>query len=326
MTKTIAQREQFDGIETMYGGEVATTAVAESAKAIVQARFIVAMQRPRNWETVLTRLLLDCKRPTFAAVAMYHKPIGRGVEGPSIRFVEAALRAMGNVDQTGPVLVDDDEKRIVEIRVIDLENNTSFSRTITIPKTVERRKLRAKQKAISSRINSSGEMVYKVEATDDDMLTQQAALESKAIRTCGLRLVPGDIVEACMDAVRGVRANQAAKDPDAAKRAMLLGYAELGVEPGELVELVGKPLEQLRPDEVEQLRGIYAALRDGETDWGEVEAFFQPQRTPDGQVDPKAKPRTLGELASKLSAKQEVAPVTPADTAKDPNRKDKSKK
>jgi hypothetical protein len=40
----------------------------------------------------------ECDRPRFAEVARYSKPQGSTkVTGPSIRFVEAALRCLGNI-------------------------------------------------------------------------------------------------------------------------------------------------------------------------------------------------------------------------------------
>ena len=70
--------------------ETTAGALAAQAKAAVEARYIMAMQRPRDWDQVRLSLLKECDRTNFAEVAIYRKPVGQGIEGPSIRFAEAA--------------------------------------------------------------------------------------------------------------------------------------------------------------------------------------------------------------------------------------------
>ena len=81
------------------------------AKATIQARYIVAMQRPRDIDDFRVRMLKHAKRPGFAALAEYAKPVGGGkVRGMSIRFVEAALREYGNVIPEVVSVYDDDDE------------------------------------------------------------------------------------------------------------------------------------------------------------------------------------------------------------------------
>ena len=54
----------------------AAMAMAERARAEVQARYIVALQRPRNVDEFRLRLIDHCKRDGFARAARYKKPIG----------------------------------------------------------------------------------------------------------------------------------------------------------------------------------------------------------------------------------------------------------
>ena len=123
--------------------ETASTAVAVQARAAVEARYKMALMRPRSWDEVRVRLLAACKRPGFAETARYAKPVGgKSIEGPSIRFAEEALRAMGNAYVETMVVFDDDERRIVRVTVTDLEANLSYPHDITLRKTVERRRLK----------------------------------------------------------------------------------------------------------------------------------------------------------------------------------------
>lgn len=254
--------------------DTASTAVAAQAKALVEARYIMAIRRPRDMDVVRERMLKECCRPSFAAVARYVKPIGQDRSkwptGPSIRFAEAAVRNMGNVTVETMTVYDDREKRIVRVTVTDLEANVPYSQDITIAKTIERRKKKDGDTVISTRTNSYGDLVYILEATDEDIINKQQALISKAIRTQGLRLIPGDIIDECMDQVMVTQKNADAEDPDAAKRKLFDAFAGLGVNAGQIKEYLGHDGASLSPKEISDLRALYAAIRDGESTWRDV--------------------------------------------------------
>ena len=235
--------------------ETATAAFAAQQKALVESRYIIALQRPRDWDLVRSKMLKDAKRPSFAAVARYHKPIGKGVEGPSIRFVEAALRNMGNLITETNTLFDDAEKRIVRVTVTDFESNVIYSQDVTITKTVERKSLKQGDTPISSRLNSYGQMTYLLPATDDDILNKQNALISKAVRTLGLRVIPGDLVDEAMRVVLDTQSKEDARDPDTAKRNLLDSFASVGVSATHIKEYLGHN----------------AAIKEGETTWKAIQ-------------------------------------------------------
>lgn len=254
--------------------DTAATAVAAQAKALVEARYIMALRRPRDMDVVREKMMKECCRPSFAAVARYVKPIGQDRSkwpaGPSIRFAEAAVRCMGNVTVETMTVYDDREKRIVRVMVTDLEANVPYSQDITIAKTIERRKKKDGDTVISTRLNSYGDTVYILEATDDDIINKQQALISKAIRTQGLRLIPGDIVDECMDQVMVTQSSTDAEDPDAAKRKLFDAFNSVGVRAEQLKEYLGHDAASLAPKELSDLRALYAAIRDGEANWRDV--------------------------------------------------------
>lgn len=254
----------------MSASENAAVAMAAKQKAIVEAKYMMALARPRDYDKVRQDMLKDASRPNFANVAIYHKPVGKGVEGPSIRFVECALRNMRNIDTNADTISEDDERRIIRVSVTDLESNSSYSQEITVTKTVERSKLPQGEKPIRVRTNSYGKPVYILHGTDDDILNKQNALVSKAIRTLGLRHVPGEIVDEALQIVRKTMATQDAADPDAAKNRLIDAFAQLGVAVESLKDYVGHELSALDPNELQTLRAIYSAIKDGETSWKAV--------------------------------------------------------
>jgi hypothetical protein len=277
---TAMVRQCFGETEIQRQPETAATAVAAQASAAIQARYIMALQHPRDLDIVRDRLLHECERPNFAKVAWYHKPIGKGVEGPSIRFAEAAMRCMGNLLAESAVVYDDAEKRIIRCMVTDLESNTTYPRDIVIDKVVERSKVGAGQVAIRSRINSQGNRTYLVPATEDDLLNKQGALESKALRTLILRIIPGDIVDEAKTTIQGVLHDKAAKDPDGERKALLDGFSALNVPIAELKEWVGHDLGSMSPAEIVDARATWAAIRDGQTTWSEVIEERRASRAP----------------------------------------------
>lgn len=264
-------KEGFGTSEMTVAHETSATAVAVQARAKIEARYVVAMQRPRSWDDVRAKLMRDCQRPGFAEVARYSKPVGGSkIEGPSVRFAEAALRAMGNAVIETMVVWDDDEKRTVRVSVTDIENNLPYETDVVVQKTVERSSIKEGQTALAVRTNSSGKKVYIVRATDDDLLNKQNALISKALRTAALRLLPGDILEECMDMVLTTQQNRDAEDPDAARKRMVDAFMKLNITPAQINEYLGHDVGQVVPAELADLRAIHTALRDGDTTWATV--------------------------------------------------------
>lgn len=308
----MTKREEFGATAMARGAETMSTALAAQAKASVEARFIVALQRPRDWMQVRERILKECRRPAFAKVARYHKPIGAGVTGPSIRFAEMAMRCMGNLDPVTSTIYDDATKRIVRVAVTDLEANLCHSKDITIDKTVERSYPKDAE-VLSVRTNSRGQRTYLVRATDDDLLNKENALVSKALRTASLRLLPGDIQDEAMQLVIETQKNEDARDPDAARKGIVDAFSGIGVTTAMIAEYLGHPVDQLTPDEIRELRAIGLAIKDGEAKWADAIDSRRAERA--GTTDPSKTPAPLKDRikaqAAKGKAAAKDAPVAP---------------
>lgn len=290
-------RKEFGADQISRPAETAATAAAAQAQAIVQARYVVAFQRPRDWDEVRVRLLSECRRPGFADVAWYRKPVGEGVEGFSIRFAEAAVRCMGNLLPEAPVIFDDPERRILRVLLTDLESNVTYTKDLVIEKTVERRSLRKGQEALSVRMNSAGQPTYLVRATEDDLLAKEGAAVSKATRTLALRILPGDIADECKRIILDARRGEAVRDPAAARKKVADAFAELGILPASLKQYLGHDLASCSPAELEDLRALWSAVKNGETTWVEILA----DRAEDAPEDKKP---GLDALTEKLRATQ----------------------
>ena len=144
-------------------------------------------------------------------------------------------------------MYDDDEKRIIQVSVTDLESNVPYTTSVTVEKTIERSRAKDGDEVIRERTNSRGQKVFILRATEDDILNKKNALLSKAIRTIGLRHIPGDLVDECMAQVVKTQENQDAQDPDAARRKLVDAFAALSVSVEDLKAYVGLPLDKLTP-------------------------------------------------------------------------------
>ncbi|HVZ88050.1 MAG TPA: hypothetical protein VHG72_13850 [Polyangia bacterium] len=317
---TIAVPERGDVVKHGFGettlnrsAETASTAMAAQATAAVQARHVVALKQPRDLLAVRARLLRDCARPAFADAAIYHKPVGDGIEGPSIRLAEAAARAMTNIYSSVMAIYDDPKKRIIRVTATDLESNLTFDKDVTVPKTMERSKLKQGQTPLKVRFNSKGNPVYLVEAeTDDDILNTENALASKALRVCLLRLIPGDILDEAINEAQATLSKGIKDDPDKALKQMCDTFElQLGIVPAQLAEYLGHPMDKTTIPEIAVMRKLFAALKDGETTWAEVmesrgAAPAATAETPKTEA-PKGK-QNLTDVAAAAKAKRESKP------------------
>lgn len=248
--------------------ESASDAAASAARAEIEAAYVVAVRRPRNMDDVRVKLLKECERPGFAREAEYSKPVGGNrVAGLSIRAAEAAMRLMGNIRLNTITVFENDQQQKMRISVTDLETNACLSGEITVQKTVERRALREGYEVIGQRKNSTGQQVFIVKATEDDLANKRNANISKEMRNLILRILPADIREEMLSKCRKTRADAAAKDPDAEKKAILDSFAGIGIRPIDIVQYLGHQVETLQPAELAELRTMYQTINDGESTW-----------------------------------------------------------
>ena len=278
--------------------ELATTERSAAAVAREQARFVVAQRFPRDLDNVRLAMLKRCRQPTFAAVARYRKPIGEGIEGPSIRFAEMAAQCLGNIATKEDVVSEDFERRVVCISVMDLESNLSYESNIVVEKTVERSTLKQGQVPIRTRANSVGKPTHLVIATEDELQAKQGALRSKAIRDHVLRLLPGELKDECMEVVIATLAQDDAADPSAARKKLVDVFDKLGVKPAGIRDYLGHDLDGIIPSELAELRAVAASLRDGEAKWADVLDHRLKARAPSAD----AKGSTLKERAKQKAA------------------------
>jgi hypothetical protein len=317
--------EGMNGSALTVAAETSASATAERAKAIVQAAYVMARSNPRDLMAVRQRLLNRCMSPRFAEVAIFAKPQGKNqdgtpnvVRGLSIRFAEAAIQAYGNIRVETNVLFDTPERRILEVTVTDLETNAAYSGPIAFEKTIERKKIAPSAKPVEVRTNSYGDAVYILRATDDEVTMKQNALVSKAIRTLGLRLIPGELLDEAKDVIADVQSGEIKADPGAVVRRMVDAFARGGVNAAALQEYLGHSLDIVTPDEIVELKGLSQAIADKETTWREAlaEKMVIPAAAGSAPDQGPTAPKQGGDaIAEKWKRNKAAKAETPAPSA-----------
>lgn len=253
-------------------GETSSSAIAARERAAVEARFLIARSTPRIFQMCRSRLLDSCKRPGFAAKARYAKPVGgKDKFGLSIRFAEEARVLWGNIDVTTMVVFDDETKRIYRVQGVDLETNATDGIDIIVEKFVERRQVKAGMEQVGQpRANTNGELVYKVKATEDDLIIKANNQIAKAKRNVILSLIPADVKEEAEAQIIETQRRGDAEDPQAALKKIVDAFWTVGVTPVQLESVLGHSIAQVNPAELTLLRSYYSALDDGEATWNDI--------------------------------------------------------
>ena len=284
----LVRQESLDGTVVKRSAETAQAAAAEQSKAVVQARFLMAINRPRNYEDARLAILKTCERPTFAVKARYKKPqsgakscgrrdcpYGRGdfcgfICGLSIRAADEFAKFYGNIQTEQATLYDDEDQRIIGVAATDLEHNITKSVTITIKKTVERRQDKLNGRTpLAWRENSQGKPVAIVQATDDEVTQKEGAACAKARRNLLLQLVPADLLEEAEDLAFETVAKGIQDDPAAAKKNLIASFDRIGIKPSELERYLGHSLDGISVAEVADLQCVYSAVADKEAKWSD---------------------------------------------------------
>lgn len=268
-TSLLAAHESFapSGVET------SKNAIAATARASVESRYVMAMRNRRNWDTVRQELLTACRNPYFANSdrTYYVMPYDNKIHGLGIGFAEEAIRLMGNIYPQAHTVYDSMEFEIVRVTVTDLENNVPWEADVRVEKTIERAKPIDDGTPggffISKRRNSQNHWTYTLPAREDDLIDKRQSAVSKMTRVCALRHLPNWVKEECTDVIFSTRSDRAARDPSAERRLIIDSFDSIGVRVADLTAYVGHDLGVCSPAELVKLRAIFDAIRAGEATW-----------------------------------------------------------
>jgi hypothetical protein len=235
--------------------------IIQSSRAMqeVQAAIIMAKHDPRDPVLAADRALKECKRLTLAQTAIYTYPRGgTSVEGPSIRLAEAIARSWGNL-QYGIIEVgrEGDESSMLAY-AWDLQSNNM-----------------ARQEFKVRHVRDSREYGKKTLTDERDIYEITANAGARRLRACILKLIPGDVVDACVERCK-LTIEQSMGRVEEAVPKMLDKFKEFNVTAAMIEKRLKKNLKSLTYQDLVNLGNVWTSIKDG---MGSVEDYFEPEGT-----------------------------------------------
>jgi|SRR5262245_2048117 len=250
--------------------ELAPTAKAAAVEAEIKAAITVALRFPRNEDRAFEKLMKACRRTSFAEEANYSFPRGgQDITGPSIHLAREAARVWGNIRHGVAVINDDEDQRKIEAFCWDLETNTKITAEDAFAKLIYRKK---------------GGWQTPDERDLRELTNRRAAILK---RNCILEVLPKDLIEdARAMAAQTIKAG-VEKDPEAARKRIILKFSSINVSTEMLEEKLGHPLASASADELATLTQVYKSIIDGNSSWAEYVSGRSEKNVPNKPTGPE---------------------------------------
>ena len=228
--------------------EGAVAIESDRAVAEAQAAFVIAMRNPRNENLAFEKLTNACQRKSFCESAFYeYTRGGQKVRGPSIRFAEEAARCWGNFIYGMFELSNKDGATEMQAFAHDLEANVRSPQNFTV------RHIRDKNSGPGTTLTSERD-IYEIGAN----------MGSRRMRARILALLPAWYVDDALEiAEKTLKSAEATLPLPDRIRAMQGAFSKANVTSDMLVTRLGHPLDKCTPQELDELRGVLTAIKDG---------------------------------------------------------------
>lgn len=223
-------------------------AASESSRSIaeVQAAMTIAKRFPRNQSLACQNIVESCKRKKLAEKATYAYPRGGAmVIGPSIRLAEVLAQNWGNLDFGLIELDRQDGESTVMAYCWDMETNVRQKMVFQVPHV---------------RDTKNGPVKLK---DARDIYEMTANMGARRMRSCILRVIPGDITEMALEQCNATLSSGAEPIADRCRK-MSNAFISIGVDVPMLEKHLGHELKAIDETELNNLRSIYMSIKDGE--------------------------------------------------------------
>lgn len=280
----------------------ASTAVAETEnrRAITEvvAALEVARRFPRDERGSMDRILIACTRPSLAEKALYaYSRGGSDITGPSIRMAETIAQCWGNFEFGWRELERRKGESSVEAFAWDMETNVRERRTFQIAHVIDTKK------------------GPKVLTESRDIYEHLANECSRRMRACILGLIPADVVDGAVKAVKAALTATVNVTPELIEK-LVLKFSEIGVPKAALEANIQRRIDTVTPALVLRLRGIYNSISDGMStpaDWFDLSASEETAATRTASVRDK-----LGDDPEPVKAAKAAPAPEAGETTIDP--------
>lgn len=258
---------------------------AESSRAIaeVEGQVLMAKKFPRGPVQAMDRILAECRRKTLAEQAEYRFPRGRDtITGASIRLAEVIARNWGNIS----------------FGIIELERKNQESQMLAYAWDLETNVM-ARQEFKVRHLRDTKEGLKPLR-DERDVYEITANQGSRRLRSCILRIIPGDVVDEalkeCSKTLNETIGNVQERIPG-----MLEKFNEMGVSKTMIERRLRHRVETMNGPELLSLIKIYNSIKDG---IATPDDYFEPDQAVKEQAKaPETPAETASAMAEKIKAK-----------------------
>ena len=257
--------------------EATTNALMARELGLIQAQMSMARQYPRDEYRSLEKLRKTCQRRAFAEEAIYARPQGRKkdengnwvdnvITGPSVKLARVIAQRWGNLFVMFNIQPTDPGWVQLSARVIDLETNTMQEHS-------DRFRARIFRKATKATRYKPAQPDRWIELFDTEEGLADGELRSLMNRKFAfceraaiLKVIPRDIVDELMAEARATMrkdAEEIAKNPELLKTRIVKGFSAYGVSVDMIQGWANCSIDDLSPDQIQQLLEIGTSLKDG---------------------------------------------------------------
>jgi hypothetical protein len=229
------------------GGPVSASTRIEVERAIAEVKVMVlaAKQMPRDEDRALQQMLKACQRRSFAQVAVWRLPRGKGVSGPGIRFAEEFARCWGNIKYGYIEHSHSGADSNVETFAWDLESNL-----IVLERVIVKHEF------------AGGERPKDTDTQGIRMIIAAQAMRN--VRNCILRCIPEDYVDIAYETCQLTNKESTAGLQKELADAIDIFGKRYAVTRKQIEAYIGRPVAQMTDDDLAELRGIGSAIKNGQ--------------------------------------------------------------
>jgi len=272
---------------------IGTTAIASREIGTIQGMIFMARQFPRDEQAAKRRILNACNRKELARQAIYkYARGGSNIEGPSIRLAEVLAQSWGNIEYGVNELEQRDGESIVEAFAWDLETNTRQTKRFSVPHTRH-------TKAGSRKLTDPR-----------DIYENNANQGARRLRACLLGVIPGDIIDAAVDACKRTAVSNTDVSTETIAK-VIASFEPFGVFRHHIEARIQRNVDAIDAYYINELRTIYASLKDG---MGEPSDYFD--------MDAKPKQAGLGKKADKPKKESKTTTIESDNSPKSEQHKE----
>lgn len=264
--------------EVLEGLQINSSMAVQLQKAEIDQLITTARAFPRSMKRVQSAIMsMATLDEESAEECMYALPRGgKPIKGPSIRFAEILKQSFGNCRAAARVVAVDRVEMFVEAEGVfhDLETNSSTTARVR------------------RRISDKSNRIFK----DDMIIVTGNAACSIAMRNAILAGVPKPLWRKAYDTVQATITGDVTTLTENREKA-LKALAAFGVKPDQIFASLGREgVEDISVDDIATLRGMYAALKNGEATveemfFGTVKGHSTHEKIADPLSDEPAKPQ-----------------------------------